>query len=194
VRDARPWTYAALLGSLWGAAEVSLGALLNASRVPLGGLLMAAIGVVCLVTARRLRPAIGASLAMGTVVAFLKVFSLGGFVLGPVVGILTESLAVELAMTLTASRWPGAVAGGALALASAPAWLVASALVLTPAEARLVLERAARIAARFVGWQGGVTAPVVAAALVVAACLGAIIGAFAWRLAGRVSSRVAEGS
>jgi hypothetical protein len=190
VRDARPWTYAAVFGSLWGAAEVSLGALMSATRVPLSGLLMASIGVVCLLTARRLQPAIGSSLVMGVVVAFVKVFSLGGFIVGPVVGILSEALLVELAMTLTASRGPGAVLGGALALASPPAWLLASAALLTGPAATTALERALTVAARALGWRGAVTGPIAAAAIVCSALLGAAVGAAAWVLAGRVARRV----
>ncbi len=190
MRDARPWTYAAVFGSLWAAAEVSVGALLSAARVPLSGLLMASVGVVCLVTARRLMPAVGSSLLMGCVVAFLKVFSLGGFIVGPVVGILTQALLVELAMTVTFSRAVGSLLGGALALASAPAWLLLSAAVLTGPEATVALERALRVAAAAVGWRGPVTGVVAAWALGTSAILGAVVGAGAWHLAGRVARRL----
>ena len=192
MRDARPWTYAAVLGSLWGAAELSLGALLSAARIPLSGLFMASIGVICLVTARRLTPAVGSSLVMGAVVAFLKVFSLGGFIVGPVLGILTEAVAVELTMTVTASRAPGAVAGGALALASAPAWLLVSAALLTGPEAAVALDRALKVAAATLGWHGTVTGALAASALAASALLGALVGALAWRLAGRVARRLGD--
>jgi len=189
-RDARAWTAAAVFGALWGAAEVTLGALLSAARVPLGGVVMASLGVVCLVTARRLHPAPGQSLAMGAVVAFLKVFSMGGLLLGPVVGILTEALAVELAFSALGVRLPAAMLGGAAALASAPAWMLLWAALLTGPEAVQVVERAMRMAAATAGWRGATSGGLVAALVSAVAVVGAGVGAMAWRLAGRVVARV----
>lgn len=190
MRDVRPWTYAALFGSLWGAAEVSLGAVLSAARVPLAGLVMASIGVLCLVTARRLFPAVGVSLLMGVVVSFLKVFSAGGFVLGPVIGIMAESLMVELAMTVTRSTAPGAVAGGALALATAPLQQVLWIAAVAGPEGAAAFERALRKAAGMFGWHGPTSVALVVALASVAAGLGGTVGALSWRVAGRVRRRL----
>ncbi|MCU0290530.1 MAG: hypothetical protein MUF10_00855 [Thermoanaerobaculaceae bacterium] len=189
-RDARSWTAAALFGSLWGAAELSLGALLSAARVPLGGLLMASLGVVCMVTARRLHPAPGQSLAMGVVVAFLKVFSVGGMVLGPVVGILTEALLVEVAFLLLGLRPGAALVGGAAALASAPSWMLLWASLLTGPEAVRAVERGMRSVASAFGWPGATPLALVASLVGLAGVLGAAAGALAWRVAGRVVVRV----
>lgn len=190
MRDLRPWTYAALFGGLWGAAEASLGAILSAARVPLAGLLMAAIGVLCLVTARRIFPAIGVSLLMGVVASFLKVFSAGGFVIGPVIGIMAESVMVEIAMTVTASTAPGAVIGGALALASAPLQQVATVAVVAGPEGAAAFERALRRAAAMFGWHGPTSLDLVAALAGAAAALGGLAGALSWRVAGRVRRRL----
>jgi hypothetical protein len=190
MKDIRPWTYAALFGSLWGAAEVSLGAVLSAARVPLSGLLMASIGVLCLVTARRLFPAAGMSLVMGVVVAFLKVFSAGGFVIGPVIGILSESLLVELAMSLSRSTAPGAVLGGALALATAPLQQVIWIAAVAGPEGAAAFDRALRKAAAVFGWHGPSSAGLVLALAGAAGLLGGVVGALSWRVAGRVRRRL----
>lgn len=189
-RDARAWTAAALFGSLWGAAEVSLGALLSAARVPLGGLLMASLGIVCLVTARRLHPVPGQSLAMGVVVAFLKVFSVGGMLLGPVVGILTEAALVEVAFLLLGVRSGAAVVGGAAALASAPSWMLLWASLLTGPQAIRAIERGIRVVAASFGWRGATSLALVASLIGLAGVLGAVAGGLAWRVAGRVAVRV----
>lgn len=188
--DARPWTAAAIYGGLWGAAEISLGALLSASRVPLAGLLMAAVGVICLVTARRLHAALGQSLAMGVAVAFLKVFSMGGMLLGPVVGILTEALVVEIAFLLAGRTLPAAMLGGAAALATAPSWMLIWASLLAGPEAVRAIEKGMRAVAGSFGWHGGATAALVMVLIGTAAVLGAGVGAFAWQLSGRVAARV----
>jgi hypothetical protein len=194
VRDIRPWTYAALFGSLWGAVELSLGTVLSAARIPFAGLLMAAVGVLCLVTARRLYPAVGMSLLMGVVAALLKVFSLGGFVIGPMIGILAEATVVELAMTATGSTAAGAITGGALALATAPLQRLLWVLVVVGGEGAAGWARAlSRVAALF-GWRGSPTLQLVLAFTGGAALAGAVAGAFSWRVAGRVTRRLRGGT
>ena len=194
MRDARAWTHAALFGSLWGAAEASLGTVLKAAHIPLAGLVMASIGVLCLLTVRRLQPAVGISLATGVVAAFLKVFSLGGLVLGPAAGIVAEAALVELAMSATGSSAIGALLGGALALAEAPLQMAFTAVVITGPEAAAALGKAARALA------SGISLPAVSplAVLVVvtatSALAGAAVGGFCWRVAGRVTRRVRGGA
>jgi hypothetical protein len=194
MRDARAWTHAALFGSLWGAAEASLGTVLKATQFPLAGLVMASVGVLCLLTVRRLQPAVGVSLVTGVVAAFLKVFSVGGLVLGPVVGILAEAALVELAMTVSASTTIGAVAGGALALAEAPVQMAFTAVVITGPEAAAALARAARMLAAGLSLGSASPLAVLAAVTSVCALIGAGVGALSWRVAGRVARRVRGGT
>jgi hypothetical protein len=194
VKDARAWTHAALFGSLWGAAEASLGTVLKAAHIPLAGLIMASIGVLCLLTVRRLQPVVGVSLATGVVAAFLKVFSLGGLVLGPAAGILAEAALVELAMTATASSTIGAVLGGALALAEAPLQMVFTAVVITGPEAAAALERAARALASVISLPAASPLAVLVAVAAASALAGAAVGGLSWRVAGRVVRRVGGGS
>lgn len=89
-----------VFGTLWGLAEALLGGALHAAHFPFCGALMAALGSVllCAVRARLRRP--GAALAAGATAAALKLLSIGAFKLGPAVGILVESLLVELTLTL----------------------------------------------------------------------------------------------
>ena len=190
MRDARAWTHAALFGSLWGAAEASLGTVLKATNVPLSGLVMASVGVLCLLTVRRLQPTVGISLVTGVVAAFLKVFSLGGLVLGPAVGILAEAALVELAMTATASSALGAVVGGALALAEAPLQMAVTAVVITGPEAVVALGKAARALAGWVALPTASPLAVLAAVAAVSGLAGAAVGGFSWRLGGRVTRRL----
>jgi hypothetical protein len=190
VKDARAWTHAALFGSLWGAAEASLGTVLKAAHIPLAGLVMASIGVLCLLTVRRLQPVVGVSLATGVVAAFLKVFSLGGLVVGPAAGILAEAALVELAMTASASSAIGAVLGGAMALAEAPLQMVFTAFVITGPEAAAALERAARALASGISLPAASPLAVLLAVAAASALAGAAVGGLSWRVAGRVVRRV----
>ncbi len=194
MRDARAWTHAALFGSLWGAAEASLGTVLKAAHVPLAGLVMASIGVLCLLTVRRLQPTVGISLMTGAVAAFLKVFSLGGLVLGPAAGILAEAALIELAMTATASSVLGAVAGGALALAEAPLQMAFTAVVITGPEAAAALGKAAQAVATGLSLPGASPLAMFAGVAAVSALVGAAVGGLSWRVAGRVARRLRGGA
>ena len=194
MRDARAWTHAALFGSLWGAAEASLGTVLKVAHVPLAGLLMASVGVLCLLTVRRLQPTVGISVVTGAVAAFLKVFSLGGLVLGPAAGILAEAALVELAMTATASSALGAVAGGALALAEAPLQMAFTAVVITGPEAATAFGKAAQTLAAGLSLPEASPLMVLAGVAAVSLVAGAAVGGLSWRVAGRVARRLRGGA
>jgi hypothetical protein len=190
MRDARPWTHAALFGSLWASVEITLGTLLSAGRVPMFGTLMASVGVLCMVTARRLQPAAGATLVMGLVVTFLKAFFAGGLALGGVVGILSQALLLEIAFSTTRSRFSGAVVGGALALATAPLQLFLFFLLFAGGDSVSALDQALRSFGRMLGVAGPATLALVAYLVGFSMLLGALVGALSWRLAGRVRARV----
>ena len=190
MRDARPWTHAALFGSLWASAEITLGTLLSAGRVPMFGTLMASLGVLCMVTARRLQPAAGTTLVMGLVVMFLKVFFAGGLALGSVVGILSQAVLIELAFTATRSKLTGAVVGGALALATAPLQLFLFFLLFAGGDSVSALDQALRSFVQTLGVAGPATLALVVYLVGFSMLLGALVGALSWRLAGRVRARV----
>lgn len=90
----------AVFGALWGAVEISLGSVLKALHLPFNGALLAAAGLAIALTGRLFVPRRGATLFIGVIATLLKLFSIGGVVLGPMVGILSEALLAELALSL----------------------------------------------------------------------------------------------
>jgi hypothetical protein len=190
VRDARAWTHAALFGTLWGCFELSLGTVLHLGGVPLKGLLMGSLGLVCLVTLRRLQPRAGVCLLAGLVAMFLKVFSVGGVQPGTLIGIGLDAVLVELAFTATLSRAAGAVVGGALALAAVPVQMVLYTWVVIGPEAVRGAMEAVRAGAANLGAPPIGGAELLAVLVGVSGVLGAVVGGVAWRMAGRVARRV----
>jgi hypothetical protein len=93
----------AVFGSLWGIVEMSLGAVLKSLNLPLGGVILAAIGLTIALTGRIFVPRKGSTLFIGVVAMLLKLFSLGGVVLGPMVGILAAALIAEISLSLLGS-------------------------------------------------------------------------------------------
>ena len=99
----RDWVYIAVLGALWGALEMTLGAYLHLIFPSLAntffvGLIMAGLGSVVALIGHTFVPKPGAVLCIGIITAILKVFSMGGVVIGAIVAILAEVTLIELAL------------------------------------------------------------------------------------------------
>jgi ABC-type thiamin/hydroxymethylpyrimidine transport system permease subunit len=114
----RDWVYVAVFGALWGALELTLGAYLHVLFPPLAdtfftGLILAGAGAVVALVGRTFVPRPGAVLGIGIITALLKVLSLGGVKIGPVVAILAEAALMEAALLSKTSptRWRYVLAG-----------------------------------------------------------------------------------
>jgi hypothetical protein len=188
--DPRPWTYAALFGALWGALELSLGTILHFAKIPLYGILMSLLGLLCLVTLRRLQPSIGVCLMAGLVAIFLKVFTMGGLRPGPLLGIGLQTLVVELAFTTCGSRRIAAAVAGAAAVASAPAQLVVGLWLFAGKEAVDAYVYSIESWLEMSGLAMLSVELLVGLVLAVTGVVGAAGGLWSWSIAGRVGRRL----
>ncbi len=190
--DARPWTAAALVGALWGALELSVGTALHLSRLPVRGMVMAALGLVCLVTLRRLRGGPGVCLLAGAIAAFLKVFTLGGLYPGPLIGILLEALVIEVVFDVFGPRRISAVVGGAIVLGLTPVQMT---LMVWVVAGRHTVEATAQAAREGLVWLGlGVfsAGTVLGGVIAMAAGVGALAGWWAWSVSSGVNERLGQ--
>lgn len=94
----RELVYIAVFGTIWGAIEMTLGSYLHVLNAPQTGTILSAMGVAILVVGRSFVPKRGATLLTGIVALFIKMFSLGGIVINPMIAIFMESLLVELGL------------------------------------------------------------------------------------------------
>lgn len=90
----------AVFGALWGLVEISLGSVLKTLNVPLSGVVLSSIGLMIALVGRVFVPRRGSTLFIGVIAMLLKLFSLGGVIIGPMVGIFTEALVAEIVLTL----------------------------------------------------------------------------------------------
>lgn len=90
----------AVFGALWGLSEISLGSVLKTLNVPLSGLVLAGIGMIVALTGRVFVPKRGSTLFIGVIAMLLKLFSLGGVIVGPMFGIIFEALVAEIVLSL----------------------------------------------------------------------------------------------
>ena len=99
----RFWAFVTVFGTLWGGLELTLGTFLHVLHVPKTGFIMVALSAMLLIAQRNIFPARGSTLAAGVIAACLKSLSPGGIIVGPIVGILSEALIIELCL-MAASR------------------------------------------------------------------------------------------
>jgi hypothetical protein len=190
VKDVRPWTYAALFGTLWGALEATVGTAVYLGKVPLRGTLMGVIGLLCLVCLRRLQPRAGVCLLAGAVAVFLKIFTLGGLYPGPIIGIAVQALAVEAAMTGLGGGAFGAAVGGFVTLATNPVQKLAMTWVVAGGEA--VSASLDLLEESMAGLGFSEVNPIFIFWMLVFATgiIGAVGGLWSWWVAGRVADRI----
>jgi len=94
--DTRRFVYPVVFGSLWGIWEISVGSYLHALNVPIKGAIMTFVGVIIALTGRYFVKRKGVLLTIGGIASFIKIFSIGGFVLSPFFAILIEALILEI--------------------------------------------------------------------------------------------------
>ncbi len=112
------WAYVAMFGTLWGGLELTLGTFLHVLHVPKTGLIMTTLSVILLIAQRRVYPVRGLTLASALIAACIKCLSPGGIILGPVVGILSEALMIELGLFVTSRSIVTMMLAGILAVLS----------------------------------------------------------------------------
>jgi hypothetical protein len=115
----RDLVYIAIFGAIWGAVELTLGSYLHVIFPPLAdtllaGMILASLGVIVALVGRHFVPETGAVFLIGVVAAILKMISIGGVKVGPMVAILAESLLMELGLLIARrdTRWGFVLAGG----------------------------------------------------------------------------------
>lgn len=90
----------AVFGTLWGIVEISLGTVLKTLNIPMSGAVLGAIGLTVALVGRVFVPRRGSTLFIGVIAMLLKLFSLGGVIIGPMLGILSEAIMAEIVLSL----------------------------------------------------------------------------------------------
>jgi nucleoside-triphosphatase THEP1 len=110
------WAKAALLGSMWGSIEIIVGSFLHNLRVPFTGTILSAIGVALLVSGHSLWQKKGLIWRAGVVCALMKSISPSAVIIGPMIGILMEAIALELFVRISRGASIGVVIGSGIAV------------------------------------------------------------------------------
>lgn len=188
--DSRDTLYVAVFGTLWGLLEITLGLALKSLRVPFTGFLMAAAATVILLVGRRFATRRGSLVLMGCVAALLKVFSVGGFILGPVLAILAEAVLAEMVLRAVGFNRVGASMAAVLILVYTTMHPLLAQSVLYGAEIVPVYLEMLGGAARLLGVERVGLLAVAAAWVGLVTGLGTATGLAGHHLGARVEARV----
>jgi len=113
------WLKATVTGSLWASFEIIAGSFLHNMRLPFAGTILAAFAVTFLIGFFQLWRESGIIWRAGIICALMKSISPSAVILGPMIGIITEALIIEIAIRLMGKNIIAYITGGALAILSA---------------------------------------------------------------------------
>jgi hypothetical protein len=181
----------AVFGTLWGLSEISLGSALKSLNIPFSGALLSAIGLTIALVGRSFVPKKGSTLFIGVIAMLLKLFSLGGVIIGPMVGIISEALVAELVLSLMGKhRRVAFLLAGALGVT----WTLLQPFVTGP----LLFGRTLFIVwldlldtgTRFLGLDANAAFVIVVALLAIYLSIGCVVGWLSWDLARQLKMRM----
>lgn len=175
---------------MWGATEVTLGSFLHSLRIPFSGVLLASAGAALLIAQRQVLPKRGSAIATGIVAACCKSLSPGGVILGPMVGIIMESLLVEFALLLGPKSPVSAAVAGMLAAGWAASQKVLSHWFFYGSTALDVYVALLQKVAHWLGANAGSVWYMIGVVGVLVATFGALAGLFGWTVGREARGRL----
>jgi len=124
------WLKASVLGSIWASVEIIFGSFLHNLKIPFSGMLLSFISVWLLISFLQIWKQNGLVIRAGLICALMKSISPSAVILGPMIGIMTEALLVELFILMFGKNIIGYLFAGAFAVLSTLIHKVVSLLIM----------------------------------------------------------------
>jgi hypothetical protein len=188
----RDLVYIAVLAAIWAGSENVLGAQLHAMNMPFSGVPLTAIAVFLMVVGRSLVPKTGSTILMGAVVALLRVLSIGGILLSPMIAIFIEALLMELSMTVGGATQVASLIGGMLA----EIWSFVHPFVVQPllfgVQILVIYEKTLLAGSKMLGLDPSNVILIILVILVLHGVVGMIAGVAGWRFSSRAKRTISR--
>ena len=110
------WLKASVVGSIWASIEIILGSFLHNLKIPLSGMILSFISVYILIAFLQVWKENGLIWRAGIICALMKSISPSALILGPMIGIFTEAILIELFIFVFGKNLIGYLVGGAFAV------------------------------------------------------------------------------
>src|SRR5664279_2132583 len=124
------WLKAAVIGSIWASIEIILGSFLHNLKIPLSGMILSFISVWLLISFLQVWKENGLIMRAGIICALMKSISPSALILGPMIGIFTEAILIELFILMLGKNLIGYMIGGAFAVLATLIQKLVSLLIL----------------------------------------------------------------
>ena len=124
------WLKASVVGSIWASVEIILGSFLHNLKIPFSGMILSFISVWLLISFLQVWKENGIILRAGIICALMKSISPSALILGPMIGIFTEALLIELFILMIGKNLIGYMIGGAFAVLATLIQKLVSLLIL----------------------------------------------------------------
>ena len=124
------WLKASVVGSIWASVEIILGSFLHNLKIPLSGMILSFISVWLLISFLQVWKENGIILRAGIICALMKSISPSALILGPMIGIFTEAILIELFIFVFGKNLVGYLVGGAFAVLATLLHKLVSLLIL----------------------------------------------------------------
>ena len=186
----RATLHVAVFGTLCGLLEITLGTTLKGLRIPFTGLIMTALVTILCLAGRRFAPRRGSILMMGGVAALLKIFSIGGFILGPFWAILIEAALAEAVISALGLNRLSCMLSGTLLLAYTTVHPFITQRILYGADIFRIYLKMLRAGGRLLGVEDAPLLLILGAWGALMALLGSAAGLTGHRLGHEVEARI----
>lgn len=113
------WQKAAVIGSLWASLEIIIGSFFHNLRLPMAGTMLAVMGISLLIAFHQLWRENGLFWRAGLICALMKSISPSAIILGPMLGIFSEALLLEMVVFLIGRNLAAYLVGAVIAVLSA---------------------------------------------------------------------------
>jgi nucleoside-triphosphatase THEP1 len=110
------WIKASIIGTIWAASEIVLGSFLHNLRIPFSGNILTAIGIIILISMSYTWTERGLFWRAGLICAIMKTMSPSAVIFGPMIAIFSESLLLEISVSLSGRTIAGYMIGSMLAM------------------------------------------------------------------------------
>jgi len=108
------WVQAAVAGGLWASVEIILGSFLHNLRIPLSGSILTGFSVIILIAFYHIWPRKGMIWRAGLICALMKSISPSAIIIGPMIGIFTVALIMDLIIRIGGNHLSSYLLAGAL--------------------------------------------------------------------------------
>ncbi len=126
----RVWLKASVAGSLWASFEIIAGSVLHNLHIPFAGSVLTAFAIILLISFTQIWPERGLILKAGLICALMKSISPSAVILGPMIGILSEALIIEVVIFLFGRNIIVFIAAGSFAMLSSLAHKIINLIIL----------------------------------------------------------------